>query len=386
MTPRRTQPKSAPIHVADAAPEAIIEMRGVVKRFSNAAGEFTVLKGVDLTINRGEFVSIVGKSGSGKSTLLNMITGIDHPSAGQVIVNHNDIYSGVSESARSKWRGKNLGIVFQFFQLLPMLTLLENVMLPMDYVDMYDFDERPDRAMELLELVGLDKFANKLPVLVSTGQQQLAAIARAMACDPPLLIADEPTGNLDTRSSDTIIELFQHFVSQGKTIVMVTHDPSLTSRTDRNIILSDGELIDETISRGLPQLRHRHMLEFTKIAERRTYQPRETILSRDASVDYFFLIRSGEVEAVLEKSRSKETILAKLGKDQFFGDVELMRGGKAIANVRAGAKPVETLMIPRTDFLRVMDQSPITAEALGKIVQKRLEEHRMADPRKSKRT
>lgn len=386
MTPRRTQPKSAPIHVADAAPEAIIEMRGVVKRFSNAAGEFTVLKGVDLTINRGEFVSIVGKSGSGKSTLLNMITGIDHPSAGQVIVNHNDIYSGVSESARSKWRGKNLGIVFQFFQLLPMLTLLENVMLPMDYVDMYDFDERPDRAMELLELVGLDKFANKLPVLVSTGQQQLAAIARAMACDPPLLIADEPTGNLDTRSSDTIIELFQHFVSQGKTIVMVTHDPSLTSRTDRNIILSDGELIDETISRGLPQLRHRHMLEFTKIAERRTYQPRETILSRDASVDYFFLIRSGEVEAVLEKPRSKETILAKLGKDQFFGDVELMRGGKAIANVRAGAKPVETLMIPRTDFLRVMDQSPITAEALGKIVQKRLEEHRMADPRKRRKT
>lgn len=385
MTPRRTQPKSAPIHVADATPEAIIEMRGVVKRFSNAAGEFTVLKGVDLIINRGEFVSIVGKSGSGKSTLLNMITGIDHPSAGQVIVNHNDIYSGVSESARSKWRGKNLGIVFQFFQLLPMLTLLENVMLPMDYVDMYDFDERPDRAMELLELVGLDKFANKLPVLVSTGQQQLAAIARAMACDPPLLIADEPTGNLDTRSSDTIIELFQHFVSQGKTIVMVTHDPSLTSRTDRIIILSDGELIDETISRGLPQLRHRHMLEFTKIAERRTYQPRETILSRDASVDYFFLIRSGEVEAVLEKPRSKETILAKLGKDQFFGDVELMRGGKAIANVRAGAKPVETLMIPRTDFLRVMDQSPITAEALGKIVQKRLEEHRMADPRKSKR-
>jgi ABC-type lipoprotein export system ATPase subunit len=386
MTARRTQPKSAPAHVADAAPEAIIEMRGVVKRFSNAAGEFTVLKGIDLTINRGEFVSIVGKSGSGKSTLLNMITGIDHPSDGQVIVNHNDIYSGVSESARSKWRGRNLGIVFQFFQLLPMLTLLENVMLPMDYVDMYDFDERPARAMELLKLVGLEQFANKLPVLVSTGQQQLAAIARAMACDPPLLIADEPTGNLDTRAADTIIGLFEHFVSQGKTIVMVTHDPSLTSRTHRNIIISDGELIDETISRGLPQLRHRHMLEFTKIAERRVYQPRETILSRDASVDYFFLIRSGEVEAVLKKPRSKETILAKLGKDQFFGDVELLRGGRAIANVRAGNQPVETLMIPRADFVRVMEQSPITAEALGKIVQKRLEEHRIADPRNGKRT
>jgi putative ABC transport system ATP-binding protein len=385
MKTPRTSRKTAPVHVADASPEAIIELRGVVKRFSNAAGEFTVLKGVDLTINRGEFVSIVGKSGSGKSTLLNMITGIDHPSGGQVVVNHNDIYTGVGESQRSKWRGKNLGIVFQFFQLLPMLTLLENVMLPMDYVDMYDFDERPVRAMELLKLVGLEKFANKLPILVSTGQQQLAAIARAMACDPPLLIADEPTGNLDTRSADTIIGLFQHFVSQGKTIVMVTHDPSLTSRTDRNIILSDGELIDETISRSLPQLRHRHMLEFTKIAERRTFQPRETIISRDTSVDYFFMIRSGEVEAVLKKPRSKETILAKLGKDQFFGDVELLRGGKAIANVRAGGKPVETLMIPRADFVRVMDQSPITAEAVGKIVQKRLEEHRVADPRRSKR-
>ncbi|MDP1544875.1 MAG: ATP-binding cassette domain-containing protein [Anaerolineales bacterium] len=382
---RRTQPKTAPAHVSDVSPESIIELRGVVKRFSNAAGEFTVLKGVDLTINRGEFVSIVGKSGSGKSTLLNMITGIDHPSAGQVIVNHNDIYTGVGESQRSKWRGKNLGIVFQFFQLLPMLTLLENVMLPMDYVDMYDFEERPVRAMELLKLVGLEKFADKLPVLVSTGQQQLAAIARAMACDPPLLIADEPTGNLDTRSADTIIGLFQHFVSQGKTIVMVTHDPSLTSRTDRNIILSDGELIDETISRGLPQLRHRHMLEFTKIAERRVYEPHETILSHEAHVDYFFMIRAGEVEAVLQKPRSKEIILSKLGKNEFFGEVELLRGGKAIANVRAGGQPVETLMIPRADFIRVMEQSPVTAEAVGKIVQKRLEEHRMADPRKSKR-
>lgn len=381
----QTPHKAAPRRVHDAAPEAIIEMRGVVKRFSNAAGEFTVLKGVDLMINRGEFVSIVGKSGSGKSTLLNMITGIDHPSEGQVIVNHNDIYTGVTESHRSKWRGKNLGIVFQFFQLLPMLTLLENVMLPMDYVDMYDFDERPQRAMELLKLVGLEKFANKLPVLVSTGQQQLAAIARAMACDPPLLIADEPTGNLDTRSADTIIQLFEHFVEQGKTVVMVTHDPSLTSRTDRNIILSDGELIDETISRSLPQLRHRHMLEFTKIAQRKTYQPHETILSQDEHVDNFFMIRKGEVEVVLKKARSKETILSRLGADQFFGDIELLRGGKSIANVRAGSAPVELLTLPRADFVRVMEESPITAEAVGKIVQKRLEEHRMIDPRKVKR-
>src|SRR5688572_18171507 len=307
--PPRTSRKTAPARVHDASPEAIIELRGLVKKFSNAAGEFTVLKGIDLNIDRGQFVSIVGKSGSGKSTLLNMITGIDHPTEGQVIVNHTDIYTGVGESQRSKWRGKNLGIVFQFFQLLPMLTLLENVMLPMDYVDMYNFDERPERAMELLKLVGLEKFANKLPVLVSTGQQQLAAIARAMACDPPLLIADEPTGNLDTKSADTIIQLFEHFVSQGKTIVMVTHDPSLTSRTHRNIIISDGELINETISRSLPQLRHRHMLEFTKLAEHRIYQPHETIISRDAPVDYFFMISKGEVEIVLH-NKNNETRLS----------------------------------------------------------------------------
>jgi ABC-type lipoprotein export system ATPase subunit len=378
----QSPPLSSGILDSASSTDSMIELRSLVKRFSNAAGEFTVLKGIDLTINRGQFVSIVGKSGSGKSTLLNMITGIDHPTEGQVIVNGTDIYDGVNESTRSKWRGKNLGIVFQFFQLLPMLTLLENVMLPMDYVNMYDFDERPQRAMELLKLVGLEKFANKLPVLVSTGQQQLAAIARAMACDPPLLIADEPTGNLDTRSADTIIGLFEHFVAQGKTIVMVTHDPSLTSRTHRNVIISDGELINETISRSLPQLRHRHMLEFTKLAEMKIYQPRETILSRDEHVDYFFMIRSGEVEVVLQ-NKNKETVLSKLGKDEFFGEMELLRGGKAIANVRAGNKPVELVLLPRADFTRVMNESPITAEAVSKIVQKRLEAQKMLDPREN---
>ncbi|MFZ5905665.1 MAG: ABC transporter ATP-binding protein [Chloroflexota bacterium] len=228
----------------------MIEMHGLVKTFKNAAGEFVVLKGIDLTIQRGEFVSIVGKSGSGKSTLLNMITGIDHPTAGQVVVGGKDIYAGVTESERSKWRGRNLGIVFQFFQLLPMLTLLENVMLPMDYADMYDFDERPQRAKELLALVGLEKQASKLPAAVSTGQQQATAIARALACDPPLLVADEPTGNLDSRSADAIIDLFEKLVGDGKTVVMVTHDPSLTARTTRNIVIADGVLIRDSLVEG----------------------------------------------------------------------------------------------------------------------------------------
>lgn len=226
--------------------EAMIDMHGIVKTFKNAAGEFTALRGVDLTIYSGEFVSIVGKSGSGKSTLLNMITGIDHPTQGRVVIGGTDIYTGVTESQRSRWRGRNLGIVFQFFQLLPMLTLLENVMLSMDFAEMYDFDERPRQALDMLKLVGLESFANKLPVLVSTGQQQLAAIARALACDPPLLVADEPTGNLDSKSASAIIDLFEELSRRGKTVVMVTHDPSLTARTTRNLTIADGLIVADS--------------------------------------------------------------------------------------------------------------------------------------------
>jgi putative ABC transport system ATP-binding protein len=227
-------------------PEAMIDMHGIVKTFKTPAGDFTALQGIDLTINRGEFVSIVGKSGSGKSTLLNMITGIDHPTQGRMVIGGTDIYTDVTESQRSRWRGRNLGIVFQFFQLLPMLTLLENVMLSMDFAEMYDFEQRPARAMEMLKLVGLESFANKLPLLVSTGQQQLAAIARALACDPPLLVADEPTGNLDSRSANAIIDLFEELSYRGKTILMVTHDPSLTSRTTRNLTIADGLIVGDS--------------------------------------------------------------------------------------------------------------------------------------------
>ena len=240
------KPEVNPVQAEMSAPEAMIDMHGIVKTFKNAAGEVTVLKGVNLTIYRGEFVSLVGKSGSGKSTLLNMITGIDHPTEGRMVIGGMDIYTSVTESQRSRWRGRNLGIVFQFFQLLPMLTLLENVMLSMDFAEMYDFDQRPERAMDMLKLVGLEAFASKLPALVSTGQQQLAAIARAMACDPPLLVADEPTGNLDTRSANAIIDLFEELSRRGKTVLMVTHDPSLTSRTTRNITIADGLIVGDS--------------------------------------------------------------------------------------------------------------------------------------------
>jgi len=385
MNARRSSRRAVSVQHNMTSVEAMIDMHGIVKKFKNAAGEFTVLKGIDLTINRGEFVSIVGKSGSGKSTLLNMITGIDHPTDGQMIIGGTDIYTNVTESQRSKWRGRNLGIVFQFFQLMPMLTLLENVMLPMDYAELYDFDERPKRAMEMLEMVGLEAFSNKLPILVSTGQQQLAAIARALACDPPLIVADEPTGNLDTKSANIIIDLFERFAQSGKTVVMVTHDPSLTSRTTRNIIIADGELINETVAKSLPWLRHRHMMEFSKIAETQTFQAKTTIISRDEHVENFFMIHKGEVEIILQDSKQNETIISKLNPGEFFGEIELLGGGKSIANVRAGADgPVELLTIKREDFKRVMDQSPITVEAVGKIVQERLDAHRAADSREKR--
>ena len=360
----------------------LIQMRRVVKTFKNAAGDFTVLHGIDLTVHKGDFVAVVGKSGSGKSTLLNMITGIDHPTSGEVVIGGTDIYK-MTESQRSLWRGKNLGIVFQFFQLLPMLTLLENVMLPMDYVGMYDFDERPKKAMQLLEMVGLEKQAHTLPLAVSTGQQQAAAIARALATDPPLLVADEPTGNLDSRAADVIIDLFEELVENGKTIVMVTHDPSMTSRTSRTVTLSDGILINEIVAGALPLLTHPQMLWVTQRMERRVYQPNENIIRRDEPVDYFFMIEHGEVDIVLQGKSRNDAILARLGAGDFFGEIELIRGGKSIANVRAAVEgPVELMALSRADFNQMLDESPLTQEAISRVVQERLKEHKTVDRRR----
>jgi ABC-type lipoprotein export system ATPase subunit len=360
----------------------MIQMHDVVKTFKNAAGEFTVLKGIDLAIKRGEFVAIVGKSGSGKSTLLNMITGIDHPTGGQVVIGGTDIYK-MTESQRSLWRGKNLGIVFQFFQLLPMLTLLENVMLPMDYVGLHDFDERPRRARALLEMVGLEKQAHTLPLAVSTGQQQAAAIARALATDPPLLVADEPTGNLDSRAADAIIDLFEELVGNGKTIVMVTHDPSITARTSRTVTISDGILVNEFVAQALPLLNHSQMLAVTRTLERRVYQPGENIIRRDEHVEHFFMIERGEVDIILQGKRRDDEFLARLGPGDYFGEIELVRGGRSIANVRAAAEgPVELLALSRAEFNQMLDESPLTQEAISNVVQERLKEHKAIDRRK----
>lgn len=221
---------------------ALIEMTNICKLYHTGSGEFTALKDVSVTFYEGEFVAIVGRSGSGKSTLINMITGIDHPTSGQVCIGGVDIHH-MNESKMSVWRGKNLGIVFQFFQLLPMLSLLENAMLPMDFCELYPPDEREPRAMGLLRRLGLEEEAHKLPLAVSGGQQQTAAVARALANDPPILVADEPTGNLDSVTAETVMQIFEELVQQGKTVLMVTHDPDLAQRATRQVILEDGRIV-----------------------------------------------------------------------------------------------------------------------------------------------
>jgi putative ABC transport system ATP-binding protein len=223
--------------------KALIEMRDVKKAFKTEAGEFLALKGVDLKIDKGEFLGIVGKSGSGKSTLINMITGIDRPSSGEIYVNDHGIHH-FNEGKMAKWRGVNMGVVFQFFQLLPTLTVIENVMLPMDFCNMFTPKERKERAMELLNLMDVAHQAHKLPTMLSGGQQQRVAIARALANDPPIVVADEPTGNLDSRTADQVFDLFEHLVDQGKTFLMVTHDDGFKSRLRRVITIADGQIVD----------------------------------------------------------------------------------------------------------------------------------------------
>jgi len=297
-------------------------------------------------------------------------------------VNGVDIYK-MTESERSLWRGKNLGIVFQFFQLLPMLTLLENTMLPMDYCNVFSSLERPERAMELLKMVGLDEQAHKLPAAVSSGQQQAAAIARALATDPPIIVADEPTGNLDSRSSEQIIELFNQMVIQGKTIILVTHDPSITKRTTRTLIISDGKIINETVARSLPLLNHNQMLKVTHKLEHMHIPAGQTIIHRGEYVDYFFMIEQGEVEIVLEKPKQDDLSLAWLGEGEFFGEIELVHGGDSLASVRASPDgPVKLVALHRKDFSEMLVGSPLTEEAISRIVQARLAEHRSADRRK----
>ncbi|GAP05954.1 ABC-type antimicrobial peptide transport system, ATPase component [Anaerolinea thermolimosa] len=272
----------------------LIEVQELNKVFHTAAGEARVLKNISLTISAGEFVSIIGRSGSGKSTLINMLTGIDHPTSGEVRIEGVSLH-GMDEGQLAKWRGRTLGIVFQFFQLLPMLTLLENVLLPMDFCDFFPPEKREERALQLLDMVGLKDLAHRLPGAVSGGQQQCAAVARALANDAPIIMADEPTGNLDSASAEQVMSLFEDLVRQGKTILMVTHDRELARRANRTLLISDGELVHEAITHAFRGLPDEVLLQLSRSAVQETYEPGAWIAGVDGKMSDVLVVERGEL-------------------------------------------------------------------------------------------
>lgn len=350
----------------------LIELRKVVKIYETAAGKFTVLKGIDVAVDTGEFVAIIGKSGSGKSTIINMITGIDRPTEGDVLVGDTRV-NNLSESDMAVWRGKNLGIIFQFFQLLPTLSLVENVMLPMDFADMYTPRERYERAMDLLGQVEMTDNAHKLPSAVSGGQAQRVAIARALANDPPLLIADEPTGSLDSKTAGAVFELFERMVSEhGKTIVMVTHDNDLARRANRAIIVVDGEVTNQYVTQALPGLGVDQMTKVARRLERQNYEPGATIVEQGDMADRFYIITRGDAEILLTHPDGQEIVVDRLSRGQYFGEIGLLQAGTRTATVRAAPETeVEVATLSREAFAELMGEDERTREALDKMGRER---------------
>jgi len=353
-----------------------IQLNKIVKTFSTAAGDVTVLNGIDAAFQHGEFVAVIGKSGSGKSTLINMIAGIDRPTSGEVNIGGVAVHE-LSEGQLAQWRGRNLGVVFQFFQLLPMLTLLENIMLPMDFCNMYKPRDRKERAMELLRQMDLEEHADKLPTAISGGQQQRVAIARALANNPLLIVADEPTGNLDSRTAETIFKMFEDFIKQGKTILMVTHDSSLARRASRTLLIADGEIVNEFVARAFPLLSHQQMLMATHKITPLVYKPGATIIQQGIIGEKFFIITKGQVEIVLKRSGGSDVVVARYGPSQYFGEVELMfGGGRNAASARAAPDmAVEVVALNLETFTELMHESPETRSAMAEIVDARMAEN-----------
>ena len=348
----------------------IIDLHEVNKYYKTAIGDYHALEGVDLQINAGEFVSIIGKSGSGKTTLLNMITGIDRPTTGEVWVNGTGVHN-LNENQMARWRGNNLGIVFQFFQLLPMISVIENIMLPMDFCRTYPLNERHERAMKLLELVELADHAHKLPTALSGGQQQRVAIARALANDPPVIIADEPTGNLDSKTAESVFALFNDLVAKGKTIIIVTHDSGLAKRTHRTALIADGEIVNEYVAKVMPTLTASQLLQATKTAKHLTFEAGAMILAEGTNADTFYIVSKGTVEVILPRPNQSDVIALQLGPGKCFGEMEFFHETKHRASIRASeAGPVEVLAIGYDQLSELLNQSEATLEALRQMANK----------------
>jgi ABC-type lipoprotein export system ATPase subunit len=342
----------------------MIDLRDVHKYYKTAVGDFHALSNVELKINAGEFVSIIGKSGSGKSTLLNMITGIDRPTSGEVFVNGTAVH-GLNENRMARWRGKNLGIVFQFFQLLPTISVIENIMLPMDFCRTYPMRERDKRALALLEMVELAEHAYKLPTALSGGQQQRVAIARSLANDPPIVIADEPTGNLDSKTAESVFALFNDLVSKGKTIIIVTHDSGLAKRTHRTALITDGEIVNEYVAKAMPTLLQDQMLWATRNAKVQTYEAGTLIFTEGTNADAFYIVSKGTVEVVLPRPDQSDVIALQLGPGKFFGEMAFFHEVKRRASIRASESgAVEVLALGYDQLNELLNQSEVTRDWL----------------------
>jgi ABC-type lipoprotein export system ATPase subunit len=350
-----------------AASRRLIELHGVVKTYTGAAGSFTALKGVDLEVGAGEFVAVIGKSGSGKSTLINMVTGIDRPTSGEVWVNGTGVHA-LSEDELAQWRGRSMGIVFQFFQLLPTLTLLENVMLPMDLCGTFP-GEREERAMHLLDQMGMADRAEKLPAMVSGGQQQRVAIARALANDPPLIVADEPTGNLDSRTAEQVFQLFEELVRGGKTIVMVTHDNDLAHRADRAVMVADGEVVNQFVTQALATLDVEQLTQAARHLTPRRFAPGAVIVRQGDPADDVYIVTSGEVEVVMEHPGGQQVVVRRMGAGQYFGEMAVLENARRSATVRAAfGDEVEVAALDGATFRGLVAESEPTREAIERII------------------
>ncbi|HEY2980496.1 MAG TPA: ATP-binding cassette domain-containing protein [Anaerolineales bacterium] len=353
----------------------MIDLRAVNKYYKTAVGDYHALSNIDLQINAGEFVSIIGKSGSGKTTLLNMITGIDRPTTGEVWVNGTGVHA-LGENRMARWRGRNLGIVFQFFQLLPMISVIENIMLPMDFCRTYPANEREGRALQLLELVELADQAYKLPSAPSGGQQQRVAIARALANDPPVVIADEPTGNLDSKTAESVFALFNDLVAQGKTIIIVTHDSGLARRTHRTALITDGEIVNEYVAKALSTLTSDQLLEATRKVKSQHFEPGAMILKEGTDSDTFYIVAKGTVEVVLPRPNQSDVIAVQLGPGKYFGEIEFFHERNNQASIRASeAGSVEVLAIGYDQLDELLSQSEVTRAALQQLAHRREREN-----------
>src|SRR5512147_2205363 len=350
--------------------QPIVEIKDVVKKFRVGNGDVTILKGVSFEVKQGEFLSIVGPSGNGKSTLLNMITGIDRPSSGEIIVTGQRV-DRMSEDRLAAWRGEHVGIIFQFFQMLPALSLLQNVILPMDLAGKYKPRERRERATQLLETVGLADQMHKLPSTVSGGQQQRAAIARALANDPPILVADEPTGNLDSKTAEDVFTLFETLANRGKTIVMVTHDADKAKRVQRAIVVSDGEIIEEYLARTFSSLTTDQLIRATRNLAPARHEPGSILVHEGAAADNFYLVTRGSAEVVLKGADGSDIIVSTLHSGQYFGEIALLRGADRSATVRAGPSGVEVMALDKETFNHLMNESEATRDAVDEVADRR---------------